>query len=159
MRGFSPKKTWLYDFFAGLQAHLESTRLKRFFGKFFVGFAFVAFAAGCGGTGTMSPPAGRVVESGVGIVHQFVIPEGTHTRIAQGESPNIFPDEIVFGVGETVRFVNDDKVGQTIGPYYVAAGSVLEQTFRAPQVIEGICTAHEDNRIRIEVVDRRSSVS
>lgn len=86
-------------------------------------------------------------------VHEFVIPEGTYERAAAGEDVGVIPAELEVEVGDRIRIVNEDGVGQTIGPYYVGPQSTLEQEFKTAGVLEGMCTAHPDGSIRIVVKD------
>jgi len=81
----------------------------------------------------------------------FTIPAGTVERIRNGENPEILPQELHVDVGDKIRIVNRDNVGQTIGPYYVPAGQTVEQTFTEETTLEGLCTAHPSGSIKIVV--------
>ena len=83
----------------------------------------------------------------------FEIPAGTYERVTRGEDVDIFPTELRATVGQRIRIVNRDLVGQTIGPYYVGPESTVQQTFRSAGTIEGLCTAHPSRSIRIVVED------
>jgi plastocyanin len=83
----------------------------------------------------------------------FEIPAGTYERVTRGEDVDIFPAELRATVGQRIRIVNRDLVGQTIGPYYVGPQSTVQQTFRSAGTIEGLCTAHPSRSIRIVVSD------
>lgn len=83
----------------------------------------------------------------------FEIPAGTYERVTRGEDVDIFPAELRATVGQRIRIVNRDLVGQTIGPYYVGPESTVQQTFRSAGTIEGLCTAHPSRSIRIVVSD------
>ena len=83
----------------------------------------------------------------------FEIPAGTYERVTRGEDVDIFPAELRATVGQRIRIVNRDLVGQTIGPYYVGPESTVQQTFRSAGTIEGLCTAHPSRSIRIVVED------
>jgi plastocyanin len=89
--------------------------------------------------------------SAEGGLHEFVIPEGAYERTAAGEDLDIIPAEIEVEVGDRLRLVNEDDVGQTIGPYYVGPQSTLDKVFGEPGVFEGLCTAHPERSIRIVV--------
>jgi plastocyanin len=83
----------------------------------------------------------------------FEIPAGTYERVTRGEDVDIFPAELRATVGQRIRIVNRDLVGQTIGPYYVGPQSTVQQTFQSAGTIEGLCTAHPSRSIRIVVSD------
>ncbi|GIU86692.1 MAG: hypothetical protein KatS3mg009_1207 [Acidimicrobiia bacterium] len=99
----------------------------------------LALLAGCG-DGARTP---QVVE--------YVVPEGTATRIARGEQVTIMPDTLELRVGDTLRIRNEDVAGATVGPYYVEAGREFTLTYGAPGVFAGACELSEGGTFRIVV--------
>jgi hypothetical protein len=81
----------------------------------------------------------------------YVIPLGTGRRIDAGDDVEVLPERLVAHVGQSIRVVNDDDRGHVIGPFFVAAGQTLTQTFASPGVLEGRCSVHLSGRFVIEV--------
>ena len=54
---------------------------------------------------------------------EIVIPAGTAEKIANGEPPPVFPDEMVFVIGDTLTVKNEDRLDHELGPLYIPAGS------------------------------------
>ena len=50
--------------------------------------------------------------------------------------------ELDVRVGETIRIVNDDDRGHSVGPFFVGAHETLTQQFSSPGEFVGICTVH-----------------
>jgi plastocyanin len=88
-----------------------------------------------------SPDAPVVVE----------VPLGTAARIAAGEEVVLVPETLEVEVGDTLEIRNHDVYTHEVGPYLVAAGQVLEQTFTSPGVIEGVCSLNPMGEVRIVV--------
>lgn len=74
--------------------------------------------------------------------YDYLIPEGTADLIAMGEDPGIMPNSLDVKVGETIRIVNDDTVGHTVGTFYVLAGTTLAHRFERAGVFEGECSTN-----------------
>lgn len=74
--------------------------------------------------------------------YDYLIPKGTADLIALGEDPGIMPTSLDVRVGETIRIVNDDIVGHTVGTFYVLPGTTLAHRFAEPGVYEGECTTN-----------------
>ncbi|MEX0846414.1 MAG: hypothetical protein WD023_01450 [Ilumatobacteraceae bacterium] len=72
--------------------------------------------------------------------YDYVIPSGTSAQIARGEDPGIMPSSLDVRVGETIRIVNDDVVGHSVGTFYVIAGTTLVHRFATAGVFEGECS-------------------
>lgn len=72
--------------------------------------------------------------------YDFTIPAGTGVLIDSGARPAVFPTELDVRVGETIRIVNDDDRGHTMGTFYVLPNSTLTYRFAAEGVFEGDCT-------------------
>ena len=88
----------------------------------------------------------------------YTVPAGTAELIKQGIDPHVITGEMVFtlGVQDVLVIHNDDEVGHTFGPYWVASHNTLRVHFSQPAVYEGYCSVHSSNQVRI-VVQRRSS--
>ncbi len=88
----------------------------------------------------------------------YTIPPGTANLIKQGIDPHIVPGEMIFtlGVRDVLVIHNNDDVGHTFGPYWVASHNTLRVHFSQPVVYEGYCSVHPSNQVRI-VVQSRSS--
>jgi plastocyanin len=76
---------------------------------------------------------------------------GTAERIAAGEPIELLPPTLEVSVGDRLEIVNDDDVTHQVGPYTVAPGQILRQSFTAPGTLEGACTLHPSGAIRIVV--------
>lgn len=76
---------------------------------------------------------------------------GTAERIAAGERVELLPRTLEVSVGDSLEIRNYDVVTHEVGPYTVAAGQILRQTFTSPGTIEGLCTLHESGAITIVV--------
>jgi plastocyanin len=79
------------------------------------------------------------------------VPAGTAERMAAGEEIELLPRTLRVSVGDRLRIVNHDDQAHEVGPYAVAAGQTLEQTFTSPGTLEGLCTLHPSGAITIEV--------
>lgn len=84
--------------------------------------------------------------------HDFLIPEGTAERIADGEQIEIVPAELVVEVGDTLRIVNEDSSDHVVGVFFVAAGETLTQRFNSEAVLEGECSVHPSGAFTLRVV-------
>jgi plastocyanin len=85
--------------------------------------------------------------------HDFVIPEGTAQRIADGEDVEIIPRELVVKVGESIRIVNDDIRGHLVGVFYIGAGETMTQRFDSPGTLSGECSVHPSGQFTLRVVE------
>jgi len=88
----------------------------------------------------------------------YDIPPGTAELIAAGGDPQIVPGEMVFTLGlqDVLVIHNNDEVGHTFGPYWVAAHNTLRVQFSQPALYEGYCSVHPSSQVRI-VVQKRTS--
>lgn len=82
---------------------------------------------------------------------QVTVAAGTAQRIAQGETVELLPRTLEVEVGDALEIVNEDAVTHDVGPYTVAPGQTLTQTFTAPGTLEGACTLHPSGSITIIV--------
>ncbi len=82
----------------------------------------------------------------------YTIPDGTASRIAIGEDPEIMPNAITATVGDTIRIVNQDRKSHTVGTFYVLAGTTLTYRFTTAGVFEGVCSTNADDTFILTVV-------
>jgi plastocyanin len=83
----------------------------------------------------------------------YVIPEGTASRINAGERVEIVPAELTVAIGDTIRIVNDDIVDHVVGVFYVGSGETLTQRFQSAGVLEGECSVHPSGAFTLTVLD------
>lgn len=83
----------------------------------------------------------------------YVIPAGTEAIIRAGGDPQIVPSVMRFllGARDVLVIVNEDAVGHTFGPYFVAAGDTVEVQFFRAATYEGYCSVHPSGQLTIEV--------
>lgn len=79
------------------------------------------------------------------------VPPGTAARIAAGEQIELLPRLLVVSVGDTLVIRNHDEVRHDIGPYTIAPGETLRQTFSSQGVVHGMCTLHHGGEVTIAV--------
>jgi len=79
------------------------------------------------------------------------IPPGTADRIEAGERVELLPATLEVSVGDTLEIRNLDEAPHEVGPYSVAAGQTLRQTFGSPGTIQGLCTLHPSGELTIVV--------
>lgn len=84
-------------------------------------------------------------------VVRVAVAAGTAERIADGEALELLPPTLEVTVGDRLEIVNDDDVTHQVGPYTVAPGQTLRQSFTSPGTLEGACTLHPSGAIRIVV--------
>lgn len=77
--------------------------------------------------------------------YDFTIPAGTGEAIDAGERPDVFPSSLDVRVGETIRIVNADDRGHTMGTFFVLANSTLTYRFSTPGEFEGECTVNPED--------------
>jgi plastocyanin len=98
-------------------------------------------ATGCGGDASPDP-ASEAVESVETATYEYVIPQGAGEALDAGTPLEILPAELEVRVGETIRIVNEDDRGHSVGPFFVGAHETLTQRFSSPGEFVGICTVH-----------------
>lgn len=76
---------------------------------------------------------------------------GTAQRLAAGEEVDLLPRTLEVSVGDRLEITNRDEVTHEVGPYTVAAGQTLRQTFTSVGTLEGACTLHPSGAITIVV--------
>jgi plastocyanin len=82
---------------------------------------------------------------------QVEVAAGTAERLAAGEPIELLPATLEVAVGDRLEIVNNDHVTHQVGPYTVAPGQILRQSFTSPGTLEGACTLHPSGAIRIVV--------
>jgi plastocyanin len=102
--------------------------------------AFVA-VAGCGSDAS-SDPASEAIDSVEAATYEYVIPQGAGEALDAGTPLTILPAELEVQVGETIRIVNEDDRGHSVGPFFVGANETLTQRFSSPGEFVGVCTVH-----------------
>lgn len=84
---------------------------------------------------------------------EYVIAPGTAVRIESGASVQILPPVLTAHVGQTLRIVNNDDRSHLIGPFSIAAGQTLTQTFVSIGQLVGECSIRPGNRFEIDVIE------
>jgi hypothetical protein len=79
------------------------------------------------------------------------VPLGTAARIEAGEAVELLPAALEASVGDTLEIRNHDVVAHEVGPYRVAAGGTVVQTFTSPGTIQGVCTVNPMGEVTIVV--------
>ena len=84
-----------------------------------------ALAAGsllvaCGSDGSAQPEL-SAIDAAEPATFEYLIPLGSGERIDAGEELELFPDEFTAAVGDSIKIVNEDDRGHTVGPFFVGA--------------------------------------
>jgi len=82
---------------------------------------------------------------------EVVVPEGAGALGSGVDTAELLPRRLEVSVGDRLVIDNRDTNTVTVGPYTVAPGQRLEQTFTREGVIEGVCTLHPSGRVTIVV--------
>lgn len=82
---------------------------------------------------------------------EVVVPEGAGALGSGVDTAELLPRRLEVSVGDRLVIDNRDTNTVTVGPYTVAPGQRLEQTFTQEGVIEGVCTLHPSGRVTIVV--------
>ncbi len=82
---------------------------------------------------------------------RYVVPLGSGSRAAQGQTVEIMPSELQVEVGDHLVIENQDIFPVTAGPFTVRAGETFEYRFSEPGELIGLCTVGEGGEIRIVV--------
>ena len=116
----------------------------------FVLVALIPVAA-CGSDDDASTPGVESGDQASAATYEFVIPVGAGEALDAGEPLEILPAELEVQVGETIRIVNEDDRGHTVGPFFVGANETLTQRFSSPGEFVGVCTVHPSGEIVLTV--------
>ena len=126
----------------------------------------LCFVAACGGgdgsdVGTAGLPDADGNLPGFGAVlsadsatYEYTIPVGAGAALDAGEPLTILPRELTTTVGQTIRIVNEDNRGHSVGPWFVGANETLRQEFTTPGSYEGLCTVHPSGEFVLQVLER-----
>lgn len=82
---------------------------------------------------------------------EYTIPVGAGEALDAGTPLEILPAELDARVGDTIRLVNDDVRGHTVGPFFVGAQETLSQRFSSAGEFVGVCTVHPSGEIVLVV--------
>jgi plastocyanin len=83
--------------------------------------------------------------------YEFVIPVGAGEALDAGTPLEILPARLEVQVGETIRIVNEDDRGHSVGPFFVGAEETLTQRFSSPGEFVGACTVHPSGELVLVV--------
>jgi plastocyanin len=106
--------------------------------------------AACGSGNDASPqlvPAGSMATA----TYEYTIPAGAGVALDAGHPLDILPAELDARVGESIRIVNNDSRGHSIGPFFVGAGETMTQLFASPGEFRGVCTVHPSGQFVLVV--------
>jgi plastocyanin len=104
-------------------------------------FAVALMLSACGSNGG-SDPATQAMNDSEAATYEYVIPAGAGEALDAGTPLEILPAELEVRVGESIRIVNEDDRGHSVGPFFVGANEILTQQFSSPGEFEGVCTVH-----------------
>ena len=104
----------------------------------------------CGGGGG-SDPATEAIGSIDEATYEYVIPAGAGEALDAGMPLEILPAELEVRVGETIRIVNTDDRGHTVGPFFVGANETLTHRFSSPGEFTGACSVHPSGEFVLRV--------
>ncbi len=122
--------------------------------------------AACGSGGDASPavsgipdreanlPGYAAVLGSDSATYEYVIPEGAGEALDSGNPLSILPGSLTTTVGQTIRIVNEDSRGHSVGPWFVSANATLRQEFTTPGSYEGLCTVHPSGEFILQVLAR-----
>jgi plastocyanin len=65
----------------------------------------------------------------------------------------VFPTFLDVKVGDTIRIINDDDRGHTMGTFYVLAKSTLTYRFTTAGVFKGECTVNPGQEFVLTVTE------
>jgi hypothetical protein len=85
--------------------------------------------------------------------YDFTIPAGTGVLLDAGARPAVFPTFLDVKVGDTIRIINDDDRGHSMGTFYVLAKSTLTYRFTTPGVFKGECTVNPGQEFVLTVTE------
>jgi plastocyanin len=86
-----------------------------------------------------------------GRVTTIVVPLGTAERQASGQRVTLMPAGLRLHVGDTFRVVNHDTEVHDVGPYVIAGGQTLQQTYVHAGVIQGSCSLSPTGQVTITI--------
>lgn len=81
----------------------------------------------------------------------YTIANGTHDRIANGETVAIIPVPMYMKLGDVLEIVNEDSYTHTVGPFVIRPGETLDHQFVKKGTYVGACSVHPSGRAEIIV--------
>ncbi len=99
-------------------------------------------------------PGFGAVLSDSSATYEYTIPVGAGDALDAGEPLSILPRSLTTTVGQTIRIVNEDTRGHSVGPWFVSARATLRQEFTTPGSYEGLCTVHPSGEFILQVLPR-----
>jgi hypothetical protein len=82
---------------------------------------------------------------------QLVIPEGTASKIAAGETVTQIPEEMVFVTGDVLEVKNEDSVPHELGPIWVPPNSTGSLVMEKAEKLAYTCSFRNDNYLGLDV--------
>jgi plastocyanin len=113
--------------------------------------ALVLPLAACGGDDESAAPGVETGDESAAAEYEYLIPVGAGEALDAGEPLEILPAELDVRVGESIRIVNDDDRGHTVGPFFIGANETLTYRFSSPGELVGVCTVHPSGEIVLTV--------
>jgi plastocyanin len=113
-------------------------------------FAVALMLSACGSNGG-SDPATQAMNDSEAATYEYVIPAGAGEALDAGTPLEILPAELEVRVGESIRIVNEDDRGHSVGPFFVGANETLTQRFSSPGTFEGVCSVHPSGQFALIV--------
>ena len=113
-----------------------------------LGFGLALVACG---SDDAAEPATEGIESAEAATYEYVIPAGAGEALDAGTPLEILPAELEVRVGETIRIVNEDDRGHSVGPFFVGANETVTQRFSSPGEFVGVCTVHPSGELVLVV--------
>jgi plastocyanin len=104
----------------------------------------------CGSDGG-SDPATQAMDDSEAATYEYVIPAGAGEALDAGTPLEILPAELEVRVGESIRIVNEDDRGHSVGPFFVGANETLSQRFSSPGEFAGVCSVHPSGQFALIV--------
>lgn len=83
--------------------------------------------------------------------YEYVVPNGTAELASRGENVQIIPNPLVMKVGEVIRIRNYDRVGYTVGPFYVGPNETVTQIATTPGEFKGACLLHVGDELKVVI--------
>lgn len=113
-------------------------------------FAMTLLVSACGSDGG-ADPATQAMNDSEAATYEYVIPAGAGEALDAGTPLEILPAELEVQVGESIRIVNEDNRGHSVGPFFVGANETLSQRFSSPGEFAGGCTVHPSGEFALIV--------
>lgn len=86
-----------------------------------------------------------------GELFSYTIANGTHDRIANGETVAIIPVPMYMKLGDVLEIVNQDGYTHIVGPFVIRPGETLDHQFVKKGTYVGACSIHPSGRAEIIV--------